>query len=91
MCEVIRLVGTDCEKVKIWESFEGVFPLTGKNDDFVTTETVKNVEKDSLDIKVCTIVYIPRYDNASALAGIHTGVQANTQDIFYLCLLLITL
>ena len=56
----------------------GFYSLTGKKADFITSEIVKNIEKDGLDIKMCRSQW---YDNASTMAGIHTGVQARIQEM----------
>lgn len=78
MCEVIRYVHIESGKVEVRESFLGYFQLTGKKAVDITEEIFKILEKDRLDINMCRS---QGYDNASTMAGIHTGVQARIKEV----------
>ena len=73
MSEIIRYVHISDGKVEVKEVFLCFFPLKGKKDADLTSEILKILEKDGLDIMMCRS---QGYDNAATMAGIHGGVQA---------------
>ncbi|XP_030066678.1 zinc finger MYM-type protein 1-like [Microcaecilia unicolor] len=91
MCEVIRYVHIEDDKVEIKESFLGFFPISGKTAAELTEQILKQLDSDGLDINLCRG---QGYDNAATMAGIHGGVQARIKEInpnLYLCLVQIIL
>lgn len=78
MSEVIRYVHIEMGKVEIRESFLGFFSLSGKKAHDITQEILETIEQDGLDIQMCRS---QGYDNASTMAGVHTGVQARILGI----------
>lgn len=73
MSEVIRYVKIHNGKVEVREVFLGFFPLKGKKAADLSSEILKSLESDGLDIMMCRA---QGYDNAATMAGIHGGVQA---------------
>nr|XP_047137629.1 uncharacterized protein LOC124805786 [Hydra vulgaris] len=77
MSEVIRYIKIENKKVEIKEAFLGFFPLKGKKALKISTEILKQLESDELDIMMCRS---QGYDNAATVAGIHGGVQKVISD-----------
>ena len=73
MSEVIRYVKIHSGKVEVREVFLGFFPLRGKKADDLSSDILKNLKSDGLDIMMCRA---QAYDNAATMSGIHGGVQA---------------
>ena len=73
MSEIIRYVHISDGKVEVKEVFLCFFPLKGKKAADLTSEILKVLGKDGLDIMMCRS---QGYDNAATMAGIHGGVQA---------------
>src|SRR6218665_1287057 len=73
MSEVIRYVKICNGKVEVREVFLGFFPLKGKKAVDLSSDILKNLESDGLDIMMCRA---QGYDNAATMSGIHGGVQA---------------
>lgn len=71
--EVIRYVKISNRKVEVKEVFLRFFPLKGKKADDLSSDILKNLEDDGLDIMMCRA---QGYDNAATMAGVHGGVQA---------------
>ncbi|XP_063794591.1 zinc finger MYM-type protein 1-like [Pseudophryne corroboree] len=87
MSEVIRYVTINNMKVEVKEVFLGFFPLKGKTAADLSSDILKTLENDGLDIMMCRS---QGYDNAATMAGIHGGVQAilkrkNRKAIFSGC------
>ncbi|XP_061469367.1 zinc finger MYM-type protein 1-like [Rhineura floridana] len=87
MSEVIRYVKISNRKVEVKEVFLGFFPLKGKKAADLSSDILKSLESDGLDIMMCRT---QGYDNAATMAGIHGGVQAilkgkNKKAIFNGC------
>ena len=87
MSEVIRYVKIHNGNVDVREVFLGFFPLKGKKADDLSSDILKNLESDGLDIMMCRA---QDYDNAATMSGIHRGVQAiwkrkNKKAIFNGC------
>nr|CAH7750126.1 unnamed protein product [Callosobruchus chinensis] len=78
MSEVIRYVQIENKKVEVKESFLGFFQLTGKKAIEITEDILKLIECDGLDMTLCRG---QGYDNASTMAGVHTGVQARISEL----------
>jgi hypothetical protein len=82
-------VAIELDFVEVKESFLGFIPLTGRKDaETVTSSITSQLESDGLDIQD---IRGQGYDNASTMAGIHTGVQKrilekNAKAIFVPCL-----
>ena len=55
------------------EVFLGFFPLRGLKADDLSSDILKNLKSDGLDIVMCRA---RGYDNAATMSGIHGGVQA---------------
>ncbi|XP_044147047.1 zinc finger MYM-type protein 1-like [Bufo gargarizans] len=72
MCEVIRYVHIEGDKVEVKESFLSFFPIAGKTAAELTENILQHLEEDGLDISLCRG---QGYDNAATMAGIHGGVQ----------------
>ncbi|KAM9311655.1 zinc finger MYM-type protein 1-like [Gastrophryne carolinensis] len=72
MSEVIRYVHIT-RKVEVKEVFLGFFPLKGKKATDLSSDILKKLESDGLDIMMCRS---QGYDNAATMAGIHGGVQS---------------
>ena len=72
MSEVIRFVKICNGKVEVKEVFLGFFPLMGKKADDLSSDILKNLESDGLDIMMCRA---QGYDNTATMSGIHGGVQ----------------
>nr|XP_047132432.1 zinc finger MYM-type protein 1-like [Hydra vulgaris] len=75
--EVIRYIKNKNKKVELKEAFLGFFPLKGKKALDLSTEILKQLESDGLDIMMCRS---QGYDNAATMAGIHGGVQKIISD-----------
>ncbi|XP_061440730.1 zinc finger MYM-type protein 1-like [Rhineura floridana] len=73
MSKVIRYVKINNRKVEVKEVFLGFFPLKGKKAADLSSDILKNLESDGLDIMMYSA---QGYDNAATMAGIHGGVQA---------------
>uniref|UniRef100_A0A8C5PE46 TTF-type domain-containing protein n=1 Tax=Leptobrachium leishanense TaxID=445787 RepID=A0A8C5PE46_9ANUR len=87
MTEVIRYVKISNRKVEVMEVFLGFFALKGKKATDLSSDILKKLENDGLDIMMCRS---QGYDNAATMAGIHGGVQAiikekNKKAIFSGC------
>ncbi|XP_053569321.1 LOW QUALITY PROTEIN: zinc finger MYM-type protein 1-like [Bombina bombina] len=87
MSEVIRYVKISNRKVEVKEVFLGFFPLKGKKAADLSSEILKKMESDGLDIMMCRA---QGYDNAATMAGKHGGVQSilkekNKKAIFNGC------
>ncbi|XP_056392625.1 zinc finger MYM-type protein 1-like [Hyla sarda] len=87
MSEVIRYVHMTNRKVEVKEVFLGFFPLKGKKAAALSSDILKKLESDGLDIMMCRS---QGYDNAATMAGIHGGVQSilnekNRKAIFNGC------
>ncbi|XP_044151348.1 uncharacterized protein LOC122939347 [Bufo gargarizans] len=78
MCEVIRYVHIEGDKVEVKESFLSFFPIAGKTAAELTENILQHLEEDGLDISLC---HGQGYDNAATMAGIHGGVQAKIKEI----------
>ncbi|XP_044765379.1 uncharacterized protein LOC123321713 [Coccinella septempunctata] len=78
MSEVIRYVHIENKKVEVKESFLGYFHFTGKKAIDITQDILNAVEEDGLDLAMCRG---QGYDNASTIAGVHSGVQARIREI----------
>ncbi|KAJ8870049.1 hypothetical protein PR048_029060 [Dryococelus australis] len=59
------------------KSQAGYFQLTGKKALDITEDTIKAIAQNGLDITFCRG---QGYDNASTMAGVHSGVQARIQE-----------
>ncbi|XP_078542257.1 zinc finger MYM-type protein 1-like [Lissotriton helveticus] len=66
--EVIRYVKIQNRKVEVREVFLGFLPLKGKKAVDLSSDILKNLESDGLDIMMCRA---QGYDNAATTAGIH--------------------
>lgn len=75
---LIRYVHIENKKVEVKESFLGYFQLTGKKALDITEDIIKAIEQDGLDITLCRG---QGYDNASTMAGVHSGVQARIRKL----------
>lgn len=78
MCLIIRYVHIESGQVEVRESFLEYFPLDGKGASDITNDTLKILEKDGLDIKLCRS---QGYDNAATMSGIHSGVQTRIKEL----------
>ena len=78
MSEVIRYVHIEGGKVEVRESFLGFFPLAGKKALDVTEEILNALNSDGLDLNLCRS---QGYDNASTMAGVHSGVQTRIRQL----------
>ncbi|XP_040286004.1 zinc finger MYM-type protein 1-like [Bufo bufo] len=78
MCEVIRYVHIEGNKVEVRESFLRFLPIAGKTAAALTGNILQHLESDGLDINLCRG---QGYDNAATMAGIHGGVQSNIREI----------
>ncbi|KAK3607716.1 hypothetical protein CHS0354_016742 [Potamilus streckersoni] len=63
----------DDEIQKLKEVLPGVFPLSEKKDDDLSSDILTNLKRDGLDIMMCGA---QGYDNAATMSEIHGGVQA---------------
>lgn len=78
MSEVIRYVHIENKKVEVKESFLRYYELTGKKALDITQSILNAIEEDGLDITNCRG---QGYDNASTMAGVHSGVQARIREL----------
>ena len=65
MSQVIRYVKIHNRKVEVKEVFLGFFPLKGKKAVDISSEIIKNLESDGLDIMMCRAQC---YDNDASMA-----------------------
>nr|XP_023397494.1 uncharacterized protein LOC104847184 [Loxodonta africana] len=73
MSEVIRYIKINNQNVEVKEVFLGVFSLKVKKAVDLSSDILKKLESDGLDIITCCT---QGYDGAATMAGIHGDVQA---------------
>ena len=79
MAFIVRYFKIDSNnEVQIKESFLNFFLLHGKNADKITKSILNELPQNGLDIMMCRG---QSYDNASAMAGVRSGVQCRIKDI----------
>ena len=78
MAFVVRYVKVDGSEMQIKESFLNFFPLHGKTAYEITKSVLNELQESGLDIMMCRG---QAYDNASTMAGIHSGVQRRIKEI----------
>ena len=78
MCEIVWYVHIENKKVEVKETFLGYFQLNGKKALDITEDIIKAIEQDGLDITLCRG---QGYDNASTMAGVHSGVQVRIRKL----------
>ena len=78
MAFVIRYVKIKNQEVEVKEMFLKFFPLYGKKAEEITTSILEELQENDLNVMMCRG---QGYDNASTMAGIHTGVQRRIRDI----------
>jgi len=78
LSQIIRYVYIENEKVEVRESFLGFYILSGKKAVDVTNTILNIIDEEGLDINLCRS---QGYDNASTMAGVHSGVQARIKQI----------
>ena len=76
---IVKYIKVDSSEVKIKESFLNFFPCTGKTQ-MKLLSILDELQQNVLDIMMCRD---QAYDNASPMAGIHSGVQCRITQVNY--------
>ena len=78
MALIVRYVTIQNGIAQVKESFMNFFPLRGKTAAEISRSILDELEVNNLDVMMCRG---QRYDNASTMSGIHSGVQQTIKNI----------